>query len=155
MQKSLAITTILLCMTMLISAGCTGSGSSSTPRDSAPALSRGSSGGTGQVFPCSIGAPADVSKSSVLEITHAEGQGKVRNIFYIRGKIRNKAGEGVYSAVAGRSCDLTTGKCDTDKVGVILKAYETVDYTLVTGGGCPASGTAATCQCEAWIDIMT
>jgi hypothetical protein len=78
-----------------------------------------------------------VSKSSVLEITHAEGQGEVRDIFYIRGKIRNKAGEGVYSAIAGKSCDLTTGKCDTDKVGVILKAHEAVDYTLVTGWGLP------------------
>ncbi|MDD1682456.1 MAG: hypothetical protein LUO98_01360 [Methanoregula sp.] len=154
MQKSMVIMTFVLCIAMMVFAGCTGSGASSAFPTSTPALSGGSSGGTRQVFPCSIGAPVDVSKSSVLEIITAEGQGEVRDIFYIRGKIRNKAGEGTYSAVAGRSCDLLTGKCITDKVGVIFKPYETVDYTLVTGGGCPASGTAATCTCEAWIDIM-
>ena len=150
----MAIITFVLCTAMIVSAGCTGSGTSSASPVSAPPLSGGSTGGTGQVFPCSIAAPADVSKSAVLEIISAEGQGEVRDIFYIRGKIRNKAGEGTYSAVAGKSCDIRTGRCATDKVGVILKPYETVEYTLVTGNGCPASGTAATCQCEAWIDIM-
>ena len=155
MQKSLGLVTFVLCIAMIVSAGCTGPGTSPASPLPTSAGSGGSSGGTGQVFPCSIAAPVDLSKSAVLEITSVEGQGEVRDIFYIRGKIRNKGGEGISSAIAGRSCDTRTGNCVKDKVGVIIKPYETAEFTLVTMAGCPASGTAATCQCEAWIDIMT
>jgi hypothetical protein len=95
-------------------------------------------------------------KSQNLEIVHAEGQGLVRDIFYIRLKIQNKGSEGAYTGVSGKSCDLTTGQCFTDAgtSAAILKPYETVDFELVTTGGCPATGTGSTCTCEAWLSTF-
>ncbi len=155
MKKSVAIIIFVLCITMLLSAGCTGSGTTSTPPVSAPALSDGSSGGTGQVFSCSIGVPADVSKSGVLQITSAQAEVVTKNVIMISGKIRNNAGEGTSSGVAAKLCNSRTGNCVNDMVGEIFKPYETVDYSLIPLGGCPDTGSDVTsCTCEVWIDIL-
>ena len=147
--------TFVLCIAMMGSAGCTGSGTSSASPSSAPTLSGGSSGGTGQVFPCSIGAPADVSKSGVLQITSAQGEVVTKNVVMISGKIRNNAGEGTSSGVAAKLCNSRTGNCVKDMVGEIFKPYETVDYSLIPLGGCPDTGSdVSSCTCEVWLDIL-
>ena len=160
MQKRFTFTSIFLCIVLVLAGGCTGTGNPATPPSSTPAPFGGTPGQTAgwaeQVFPCSIGAPIDTAKASVLEIKSVEGQGDINDVFYIRGKVLNKGGESTYAGLAGKSCDTTTGACDGDNtVAVILQPHETGDFTLVTRGGCPATGTAATCTCEVWLDIST
>ncbi|MDO9326951.1 MAG: hypothetical protein Q7T80_18540 [Methanoregula sp.] len=164
MHRRVVIVAFILCIAFLMTAGCTGTGSSSIPPVSTPApnggssgsSSGGSSGGTGPVFSCTVGTPEDSTKAQVLEITQAQGQGEIRDIFNIRVKIKNNGGDGIYTGVTGKSCDRTTGKCSIPDhaSGTILKPYETVDFTIVTMGGCPALGTENTCSCEARLSVI-
>lgn len=164
MPKPVVIIAFILCIAMLMTAGCTGTGSSSIPPATTPApsggssgvSSGGSSGGTGQGFSCTVGTPEDPTKAQVLAITQAQGQGVTRDIFNINVKIKNNGADSIYTGVTGKTCDLNTGKCSISDhaSGTILKPYETVDFTVVTMGGCPASGTANTCSCEAWLSII-
>jgi hypothetical protein len=160
MHKSVVILLFIFCIAMLMTAGCTGTGSSPVSPVIPTAPSGGSSGvssgGTGEGFSCTIGTPEDPTKAQVLAITQAQGQGVTRDIFNINVKIKNTGADGIYTGVTGKTCDLTTGKCSIPDhaSGTILKPYETVDFTVVTMGGCPASGTADTCSCEAWLSII-
>jgi hypothetical protein len=154
MQKFIAILSVVLCITVM-TAGCTGPGTSFTPPASTPAISGGSSGYGGQVIPCTVAASQAGASADNLEILNAEGTTMVNNVLLIGGSVRNKGGERVASGLNGRSCDTITGRCAEDHVSaVILEPYETVELNLVTMDGCPTSGTASTCTCEVWFAIL-
>lgn len=160
MQKTTAIGILFLCIAMILGSGCT----STTPAGPSPAATpvpasssvEDSLTGPAPIVQCTVGPSADASKTSQMEITSARGQGVTKNVFMMSVTVRNLGGEGVAYGLAGKTCNTGTGTCVNDKVGVILQAHETAEFSLVTTDGCPGTdSTADNCRCEAWFDVLT